>query len=166
MTTMAEINPKIFKANDIRGKYPSEINKKVISEIVRCLVLYFESKFNPALYEKCGTKFKIVVAHDARLSSPSLYRAAIKGIMNYESGIKNKKISKKFIIHNSKFIILKAGLATTPMFYFLVKKLKASAGIMITASHNPKNYNGLKIVDKNALPISGQQILKILNSKF
>jgi len=153
---MAKINPKIFKANDIRGKYPSEINEKVVSEIVRCLVLYFESKFKIQ-----NSKFKIVVAHDARLSSPKLYRAAIKGIMNYESGIKNK--NKKLIIHNSKFIILKVGLATTPMFYFLVKKTNAIGGLMITASHNPKNYNGLKIVDKNVLPISGLKIKKMFN---
>ena len=69
----------------------------------------------------------------------------------------------KKIIHNSKFIILKVGLATTPMFYFLVKKLKAGGGIMITASHNPPNYNGLKIVDENALPMSGLAIKKLFN---
>jgi phosphomannomutase len=56
------------------------------------------------------------------------------------------------------------GLSTTPMFYFLVKKMNAIGGLMITASHNPKNYNGLKIVDKNALPISGIQILKLMKS--
>jgi len=148
MTTILKINPGIFKANDIRGKYPSEINEKVVSEIVERLGKFFNSG-------------KIIIAHDARLSSPKLYRAAIKGMMNNELGIKNK--NKKPIIHNSKFIILKAGLATTPMFYFLVKKLKAGGGVIITASHNPKNYNGLKIVDKNALPISGITIKKSLN---
>ena len=139
---MAKINPKIFKANDIRGKYPSEINEKVVSEIVRCLVLYFESKFKIQ-----NSKFKIVVAHDARLSSPKLYRAAIRSIKRQASSVK----------------ITKVGMATTPMFYFLVKKTKAIGGIMITASHNPKNYNGLKIVDKNVLPISGLEIKKMFD---
>jgi len=137
---MAKINPKIFKANDIRGKYPGEINEKIVLEIIRCLVLYFDSKFQIP-----NSKFKIVVAHDARLSSPSLYQAVIKNLK-----FKNLKI-------------IPVGLATTPMFYFLVKKLKAGAGIMITASHNPKNYNGLKIVDKNVLPISGFAIQKLFN---
>lgn len=134
MTTMERINPGIFKANDIRGEYPSEINEKIISEIVKKLSDFFNSG-------------KIVIAHDARLSSPSLYKAAVR----------------KFQAPGSKFQVIKAGLTTTPMFYFLVKKSKAIGGIMITASHNPSNYNGLKIVDKNVLPISGLEIKKLFN---
>ena len=88
---------------------------------------------------------KIVIAHDARLSSQSLYEAVITG----------------FKIQDSRFKIIEVGLATTPMFYFMVKKLKADGGIMITASHNPKDYNGLKIVDKNAMSISGLEIRKL-----
>ena len=144
MTTAEKIKPEIFKANDIRGKYPSEINEKIISEIARRLALYFDPKSqipNP--------KFKIVVAHDIRPSSPSLYKAVL-------GQLKAK---------NSKLKAIKVGLATTPMFYFLVKKLKAGGGLMITASHNPKNYNGLKIVDKNALPISGLRIRKLFKPK-
>lgn len=126
------MNPKIFKAYDIRGEYPGEIDEKAVSEIAGKL-----SKF-------AGKK--IVVAHDARLSSPALYRAAIRGIKYQVSGIK----------------IIEVGLATTPMFYFLVNKLKASGGIMVTASHNPKKFNGLKIVGPQARPISGQEILKLI----
>jgi len=51
------------------------------------------------------------------------------------------------------------------MLYFLVNKLKADFGIMLTASHNPKEYNGLKIVGKNAIPISGKEILRIMNKE-
>lgn len=121
----------IFGAYDIRGRYPREINEKIISEISQRLGRYF--------------KHKIVVAHDVRLSSPKLYQAALKAL-------KAQKDLK----------VLSIGLATTPMFYFLVRKLKADGGLMITASHNPKDYNGLKVVDENALSISGWEIKKLL----
>lgn len=125
------MNPSIFKAYDIRGKYPNEINEKIVSEIIR---KFFKSKV------------KIIVGRDARLSSPKLYHAAIK----------------QLVINNQKSAIIKAGMATTPMLYFLVNKLNADFGIMITASHNPKEYNGLKIIGKNAVPISGNEIYKNL----
>lgn len=130
------MNPKIFRAYDIRGKYPKEINEAVVSKITQSLGKYFKSKA------------AIVIGHDARLSSPSLYKATLKGL-NYSNILKNMRI-------------VSVGLATTPMFYFLVNHLKADAGIMITASHNPKDYNGLKVVGKNAIPISGKEILKLI----
>ena len=55
-------------------------------------------------------------------------------------------------------------MATTPMFYFLVNKLNAAGGIMITASHNPKEYNGLKVVGKNAEMVGGEEILKLMTN--
>ncbi|MBU4348508.1 hypothetical protein KJ671_03365 [Patescibacteria group bacterium] len=134
-----KINPKIFRANDIRGKYPSEINEDVVFEIITKIKSLFGGG--------------IVIGYDARLSSPGLYHAAIKGIENNELRIKNKK---------SKNIIHTAGLITSPMLYFLVNKLKASSGVMITASHNPKEYNGLKIVGKNAMSVGGKEIHKII----
>ena len=124
-----KINSKIFKAYDIRGRYPSEINEKAVAEIAKKL---------PKLLGN-----KIIVAHDARLSSPALYRAVLKGLQHSD-------------------ILKNVGMTTTPMFYFLVNKLKASGGIMVTASHNPKNYNGLKVVGKNAKPISGKEIQKLI----
>lgn len=137
---MAKINPKIFKAYDIRGKYPAEINKQAVSEISKNIGCYFSELAG-------GRQSKIIVAHDARLSSPALYQTVIKSLQPSTSNLK----------------LIKVGLATTPMFYFLVKKNKAVGGIMITASHNPKDYNGLKIVDKNALPISGLEVKKLFN---
>ncbi|MBT9170976.1 MAG: hypothetical protein DDT18_01333 [Actinobacteria bacterium] len=125
---------KVFKAYDIRGKYPNEINEKVVAEITNTLGRYFLSKVKGQ-----RSRGKIVIGRDARLSSPELYRAAIEGIMNNvfaegESpkgllGIKNKKINS--IIHNSKFIIHKAGLITTPMLYFLVNHFNADLGMLI-----------------------------------
>lgn len=126
------LNKNIFRANDIRGKYPSEINEEAVFNIVSAIQKLF--------------KKSVVVGHDARLSSPSLYRAVLTALK------KDKKIK-----------IFEAGLVTSPAMYFLANKLKAGGGIMITASHNPKEYNGLKIMGKNAVPISGLDILnKIL----
>ncbi len=123
----------IFKAYDIRGKYPDEINEKIVSEISAALAKNLKPKI-------------IVIGHDARLSSPKLYRVVIK----------------KLKIENLKFKIIEIGLTTTPMFYFLTNHFKADLGIMITASHNPKNYNGLKVVGKNAIPISGKEIYRLV----
>jgi len=130
------MNPIIFKAYDIRGKYPAEINEQVVSEIVAVLGKFFK-------------KGRIVIGHDIRLSSPKLYQAAINQL----------KTDK------SKFKIIPIGLTTTPMFYFLVNYFKAAGGIMITASHNPKEYNGLKVVKEKAVPVSGKDIMKLLKVK-
>lgn len=123
----------IFRAYDIRGKYPSEINEAVIEKIV------------VELSKKLFKFGKIIIGYDARLSSPELYRAAIKG----------SQIAKR------KTQIVKAGMITTPMLSFLVNKLNADGGIMITASHNPKDYNGLKIVGAKAVPVSGREVLRL-----
>ncbi len=124
------MNHNIFKAYDIRGKYPEEINEKIVPDIIAALIKNIKPK-------------TVVIGHDARLSSPKLYRAVIK----------------QFKIENLKLKIIPIGLSTTPMFYFLVNYFKADLGIMITASHNPKEHNGFKIVGKNAVPISGKEIL-------
>ena len=54
---------------------------------------------------------------------------------------------------------MQAGLITTPMLYFLVNKHKAAGGMVVTASHNPKEYNGLKMVRAGAIPVSGKDVL-------
>lgn len=138
------IDPGIFKAYDVRGKYPDEINEDAVAEISEALVKYFKKSL-PA-----NRRGKIVVAHDARLSSPSLY----------------KSVLQKLKIGNLKLEIVPAGIATTPMFYFLVNKLKAAGGIMITASHNPKEYNGLKVVGPKAEPISGKEVYELYKKLY
>jgi len=129
---MAKIDSKIFRANDVRGIYPSEINESVVFEIAANIKHLF--------------KKSIVVGHDARLSSPALYKSVLKALGG-------KKVYE-------------AGLITSPEMYFLVNELKADGGIMITASHNPKEYNGLKIMGKKAVPMSGKEILRILNIEY
>ncbi|MBI4992277.1 MAG: hypothetical protein HZB99_03595 [Candidatus Harrisonbacteria bacterium] len=141
----------IFKAYDVRGKYPSELNEEAAFKISKALGKYF------------GSGAKIVIGHDARLSSPTLYRAALKGFR--VQGLGDRKNIKKNL-NPQPSTLYPAGLITTPMLYFLVNKLGADGGIMVTASHNPKEYNGLKVVGKNAKPISGREILKIMNKEL
>ncbi|MBI2033601.1 MAG: hypothetical protein HYT13_00675 [Candidatus Liptonbacteria bacterium] len=126
---------EIFKAYDIRGLYPKDLNEKAVFEIVR----------NSA--EKLFGKGGVVVGHDARLSSPKLYKAVLQGL---KAGVPKAKL-------------FRAGLITTPMLYFLVNQFGARGGLMVTASHNPKEYNGLKIVGEQASPISGNAIFKLIH---
>jgi phosphomannomutase len=133
MTSLRSDKFGIFKAYDIRGIYPTEINESVVREIGAGLVKMFGS----------GT---VIIGHDSRLSSPALYRA----------------ILREFKENKKKIKIIAAGLITTPTLYFLVNKLKARGGVMVTASHNPKEYNGLKVVGEKAKMISGKEIYELL----
>ena len=122
-------NPSIYRAYDIRGIYPKDFNEKIVEHIA--------GKLDKNLFKKGA----ILVAHDARTSSLSLYEALIRGL-------KGRKL-------------IKIGEATTPMFYFLVTSKKAAGGIIVTASHNPPEWNGLKVVGPKAVPINGFDIKKI-----
>lgn len=113
---------EIFRAYDIRGIYPTEINEEIVFKIAAALVKFL----NPD---------KLVVAHDGRKSSESLKDSTVAAII--VSGVD----------------VIDIGEATSPLFYFTVNKLGAAGGIMITASHNPPNYNGLKLVREQAIPI-------------
>lgn len=144
----------IFKAYDIRGRYPAEINEQIIGEIAMSLARFFTS-------QGARHKVHVVIGHDARLSSPVLYRAALTGIKKYELRIKRRGNSR--FIHHSLFII-PAGPCSTPMLYFLVNHFKAAGGIMITASHNPPEYNGLKVVKAKAEPMSGKEIQLLITN--
>ncbi len=103
----------IFKAYDIRGIYPKQLNEEIAYKIGQGAAKFFKAK-------------QIVVGRDMRLSSPSLSKALIKGITD----------SGKDVIN--------IGFSSSPYFYFTIGKFKYKAGIMITASHNPKQYNGMK----------------------
>ncbi len=128
-----KINPELFRGYNVRGIYPKELNEELLEKIGQTLVKLFK-------------KGEIVVGCDARLSSPQLYRAVIKGLQT--AGHKLK--------------LIEAGFVTTPMFYFLVGHLKAAGGVNITASHNPKEYNGLKIAERDAKPVHAAKILKMM----
>jgi phosphomannomutase len=131
------MNLSIFKAYDIRGIYPTEINKKVATEVGQaCAKL-----FRPG---------KIIIAHDIRYGSVELSNAVAESIMQASNGR-----------HEIVFV----GPSTTPMFYFLVNDLGAMGGCMVTASHNPKDYNGFKIVEEKARMVSGTTIRDIIAQK-
>ncbi len=128
-----EIKRNIFREYDIRGIYNSELNEDVAYHIGRA--------FGTNLRRK--NILETVVAHDNRLSSEVLEKNLIKGL--YDSGITIRKIS----------------LATTPMCYFAANFLNTNSSIMITASHNPKEYNGFKFSYNGIHNAYGKEIMEI-----
>lgn len=110
------INPEIFRGYDIRGIYGIDLNE----DVAYTIGLSFGSYIQDNGYTKC------VVGHDNRSSGESLTNALIQGIT--QTGVD----------------VIFLGLVTTPMYYFSQKELKIDPGIMVTASHNPKEYNGFK----------------------
>ena len=118
------INPDIFKAYDVRGLYPSEINEGVANLIGRGLAAYLRVP-------------SIAVSRDMRLSSPALAAAFIEGVRSQGTDV------------------IDYGMMGTDMLYFAVVRDGLGGGAQITASHNPKQYNGVKMVRAEALPLSG-----------
>lgn len=104
----------------------------------------YGEQLNEDIAYKIGRAFaayigsKIVVARDNRLSSDSLFEALTRGITDQGSDVYN------------------IGLSTSPMFYFAVSNLVCDGGVIITASHNPPQYNGFKMVRSDAMPLSGE----------
>lgn len=128
-----KVATSIFREYDIRGKYPQELNEESIKKIAYAIV-------KKCRKENVGS---LVVGRDGRLSGPSLIEAFCDSLIN--SGINVKNI----------------GLVTSPMLYFAAKKEISKSGIIITGSHNPKNYNGIKMVIDDK-PVSGSEILELM----
>lgn len=117
------INLGIFKGYDIRAIYPTDINEKNIIPIIKAIYAF--------LIKDCNSKpFTIVVGTDMRISSPSLTKTAINTLLDIGANV------------------IDVGIVSTPTFYFSVSHYGYDAGIQITASHNPKEWNGIKIVKK------------------
>lgn len=114
----------IFKSYDIRGIYPSEINEENIVPIIKAIYKLFVTSIKKDL------PLNIVLGQDMRVSSPSLFKVALNTLVECGANV------------------IDAGLVSTPSFYFTVFHYGYDAGIQISASHNPKEYNGLKIVIK------------------
>jgi phosphomannomutase len=118
------LNPGIFKAYDVRGLYPSEVNEEGARAIGAAFVAYLQAK-------------RIAVGRDMRLSSPALAAAFIDGATAQGADV------------------VDYGMVATDMLYFAVASDGHDGGVQITASHNPKQYNGLKMVRREAFPLSG-----------
>jgi phosphomannomutase len=118
-------NPSIFKAYDVRGLYPSEIDEGAARQIGRAFVAYLDAK-------------RIAVSRDMRVSSPSVAAAFIDGARSQGADV------------------VDYGMAATDMLYFAVARDGHDGGVQITASHNPKQYNGIKLVRREAFPLSGE----------
>ncbi len=125
---------KCFKAYDIRGRMPDELNEDLVERIGRATAAYLRPK-------------KMVIGHDIRLSSPALSRALARGLT--ESGVE----------------VIDLGLCGTEEVYFGTWHLEADGGVMITASHNPADYNGLKLVQAGARPIGADSGLREIETQ-
>jgi phosphomannomutase len=119
------LDPKIFKAYDVRGIYPDELDVAGAEAIGRAYVEQFEPR-------------RMAVGRDMRLSSPVMQEALMRGAASAGADV------------------LDLGLVGTEMVYFAVGSLGLEGGAMVTASHNPKEYTGMKLVRRNALPVGGE----------
>jgi len=136
-----KINPDIFRAYDIRGIYPQDLQEEAFFRIAQAFT---------SLYPKAE---KIVVARDPRLSSPSL-----------------AEVIRKTLADSGKEVI-DIGIAPDPLFYFSIFHYHFDAGFMISASHNPKEYNGLtmhvrKPGEENSEDVVGRDLEKIKELVF
>ncbi|MCX7876794.1 MAG: phosphomannomutase [Melioribacteraceae bacterium] len=129
-----------FKAYDIRGKVPAELNVDLAYKVGRAVANYLKAKL-------------IVIGRDVRKSSPELSEALANGL------------------NDAGCDVIDLGLCGTEMIYFATPFLNADGGVMITASHNPPEYNGLKFVKRGSVPMgydSGLDIIEkmILNNEL
>ena len=120
------VNPDIFKAYDIRGTYPDQVNEEAARAIGAAFVAYLKAR-------------RIAVGRDMRLSSPSVAQAFIDGAASQGCDV------------------VDYGMISTDMLYFAVARDGHDGGVMVTASHNPKQYNGMKMVRREAFPLSGEE---------
>jgi len=119
------LDPGVFKAYDVRGVHPSELDEDGAYRIGRAYAEVFEPR-------------KIAVGRDMRVSGPTMAEAVIRGAA--DAGVD----------------VLDVGMVGTEMIYFAVGELGLDGGIAVTASHNPKEYTGMKIVRRGALPVGGE----------
>jgi phosphomannomutase len=119
------LDPKVFKAYDVRGVHRDELDEEGAYAIGRAYVEHFEPR-------------SIAVGRDMRLSSPSMAVALIEGAADGGADV------------------LDLGLVGTEMVYYAVGELELDGGVCVTASHNPKEYTGMKIVRRGALPVGGE----------
>jgi phosphomannomutase len=135
--TARQIDQSIFKAYDIRGIYPDQIDEDACYRIARAYVQFMGCK-------------RVVIGHDMRTTASQLVAATIQGAIDQGADV------------------VDMGLTSTPMYYFGVNYLKGDAGMMVTASHNPGQYNGFKLTGPGAIPsisyISNEDLWKMASA--
>ncbi len=145
---MTQLNPHIFRAYDIRGiaqpekpDQSADLTPETVNLIGKGTGTYLKRTYNTR---------NMMVGCDNRLHSPALQKAFIEGVLS--TGVD----------------VVDVGLSTSPLLYYAVCKFNMESGVNITASHNPKEYNGVKIVRTNAHSVCGdelQEILKLIQSQ-
>lgn len=118
------LNTKAFKAYDLRGIYPEEVNEELAYRVGKVFCALFGAE-------------AVVVGRDIRLTGPRLVEALSNGLRDGGANV------------------IDIGCCGTEMVYFATAYLNADGGIMVTASHNPASYNGMKLVRRDARPVSG-----------
>jgi phosphomannomutase len=128
------LDPSVFKAYDVRGIHPDELDEDGGYRIGRAYVEEFEPK-------------AIAVGRDMRVSSPSMARAVTEGAADGGADV------------------VDIGMVGTEMLYFAVGELGLDGGVCVTASHNPKQFTGMKIVRRGALPVGGESGLQEVKAR-
>jgi phosphomannomutase len=120
-----KVHPGIFKAYDIRGIYPTDLNEEAAYAIGRAFVTFLGAE-------------KVLVGRDMRVSGPQIFGAVTRGIIDQGADV------------------VDIGMVSTDQYYFACSELQLP-GVMVTASHNPKQYNGFKMVRRMPYLLSGDQ---------
>ncbi len=140
---MSDVKPDIFKAYDIRGLYGSEIDRDVAASIGRAFVHVIAE-----LEEKPASELRLGLGRDMRLTAPEL-------AASYREAICSEGAT-----------VLDAGEVGTEMLYYLVGSRDLDGGVMCTASHNPKDYTGAKVVRRGAIALSGDAGIGDIRAKI
>ncbi|HYI75894.1 MAG TPA: phosphomannomutase/phosphoglucomutase [Gaiellaceae bacterium] len=128
------LDPSVFKAYDVRGIYPTQLDEDGAYRIGRAYAEHFEPR-------------SVAVGHDMRVSAAEMYASVVSGIADAGSDV------------------IELGLVGTEMLYHAVSELGLDGGICVTASHNPKEYTGMKIVRRGALPVGGDSGLADIRAR-
>jgi len=128
------LDPAVFKAYDVRGVHPTELDEEGAYAVGRAYVEEFEPR-------------AIAVGRDMRVSSPAMARAVVEGAADGGADV------------------VDVGMVGTEMLYFAVGELGLDGGVCVTASHNPKEFTGMKIVRRGALPVGGDSGLQEVKAR-
>ncbi len=128
-----KLNKLMFREYDIRGIWEEDINEEISYHIGRAFATMMIKQ----------NKYEMIVGYDNRLSSPVIEKNLVKGLI--DGGVN----------------VTRLGLVTTPMYYYAWDKLDIHAGIMVTASHNPKEYNGFKMSYNGIHNIFGKEVMRL-----